>query len=103
MVKNSRQKTPNKIFHIERIRKEKEEKGSLIALLKDTHKAVRAIRDKTCLICKTKKLCVTTTGLCSACYDNLTFKEKAVADREAQHKIIEIKVTDNRWQDTKDT
>ena len=75
-----------------KIYEKKEEKGSIVALIKDTRKAVLAIQSKTCLLCQTKKLCVNRTGLCSACYNNLTPNEKKVAALEAQHKTIEVKV-----------
>ena len=103
MVKNNKPKTFPKVVNIEKMRREKEKKGSFIALLINTRKAAHAIKHKICLLCQTKKMCVTTTGLCSSCYSNLTPQEKAVADREAQHKIIEIKVKDDRWKGSKDT
>lgn len=102
-MKYNNQKKSTKVVHIEKIRKEREEKGSIIALLKDTRKAALAIQNRTCLICHTKKLCVNKTGLCAACYHNLSPKEKKGADKEAQHKIIEIKVIDDRWEDSEDT
>ena len=101
-MKYNSQKKSNKVVHIGKIRKEKEEKGSITALLKDTRKVALAIQNRICLICHTKKLCVNKTGLCAACYNNLSTKEKKGADKEAQHKIIEIKVTDDRWEDLKD-
>jgi len=97
-VKNSDQKKQGKVVQIEKARKKKEEKGSIIALIKNTRKAALAIQSKTCLLCQTKKLCVNITGLCSACYNNLIPNEKKVADLEAQHKTIEVKVTDDRWE-----
>lgn len=102
-MKNNNQKKLDKVVHLGKIRKEKEEKGSLIALLKDTQKAAHAIQHKNCLLCQNKKMCVNTTGLCASCYSNLNPQEKAVADREALHKNIEIKVTDDRWEDLLDT
>jgi hypothetical protein len=102
-MKSNNKKKCAKVVHIGKIRKEKEEKGSIIALVKDTHKATLAIQDKICLICQTKKLCVNKTGLCASCYNNLNPKEKKVADREAKHKTIEVKVTDDRWEDLEDT
>ena len=100
MVSKKKQETFPKVINITEIRKEKQ--GSLVFLLKDTRKAALAIKHKTCLNCQTKKMCVNITGLCSSCYSNLTPEEKAVADNEAQHKIIEIKVTDDRWRDKTD-
>ncbi len=102
MVKKKKQETFPKVINIGKIRQEKEKKGSLIALLKDTRKAALAIKHKTCLHCQTKKMCVNITGLCSSCYGNLTPEEKVVADKEAQHKIIEIKVKDDRWKNKND-
>ncbi|GAF88372.1 unnamed protein product, partial [marine sediment metagenome] len=37
-----------------------------------------------------------------ACYHNLTPKERKVADEEARHKKVELKVTDDRWGKTED-
>lgn len=96
-MKNSDQQKRCKVVHIEKARKKKEEKGSITVLLKDTRKVVRAIQNKTCLLCHTRKLCVNKTGLCSGCYNDLIPREKRVADQEAKHKIIEVKVTDDRW------
>ncbi len=96
-MKNSDQKKQGKVVQIEKARKKKEEKGSIIALLKDTRKAALAIQSKTCLLCQTKKLCVNRTGLCSACYNDLILNEKKIAELEAQHKTIEVIVTDDRW------
>ena len=96
-MKNSDQKKQGKVVQIEKARKKKEEKGSIIALIKNTRKAALAIQSKTCLLCQTKKLCVNITGLCSACYNNLIPNEKNLANLEAQHKTIEVKVTDDRW------
>lgn len=99
---NNKQKNFNKVIQIEKIRKEKEAKGTIVTLLKDTRKAAFAIQDKICLLCQSKKMCVNTTGLCAQCYSNLGPKEKKLADREAQHKTIEIKITDDRWEDLQD-
>lgn len=96
-MNNSNQNEPDKVVHIEKARKQKEEKGSIVVLLKDSQKVVDAIRSKTCLLCQTKKLCVNKTGLCSGCYHSLIPREKKVADQEAKHKIIEVKITDDRW------
>ena len=96
-MKNSNQKKRDKVVDIEKARKKKEEKGSIIVLLKDSRKVVRAIQNKTCLLCQTRKLCVNKTGLCSGCYHSLIPREKRVADQEARHKIIEVKITDDRW------
>ena len=97
-MKNSDQKKQGNVVQIEKASKKKEEQGSIIALLKDTRKATLAIQSKTCLLCQTKKLCVNRTGLCSACYNDLIPNEKKIAELEAQHKTIEVKVTDDRWE-----
>ena len=102
MVKQNNKKKSNKVVHIGKIRKEKEEKVSIIALLKYTRKAALAIQNKTCLLCQTKKICVNKTALCAVCYNNLSPKEMKEADREAQHKTIEVKVTDDRWEGLED-
>ena len=101
MKQNNKRKS-SKVVHIGKIRKEKEGKGSIIALLKNTRKAALAIQNKTCLLCQTPKICVNKTALCAVCYNNLNPKEMKVADREAQHKTIEVKVTDDRWKDPED-
>jgi hypothetical protein len=97
-MKNSNQKKRDKVIYIEKARKKKEEKGSITVLLKDSRKVVRAIQSKTCLLCQTKKMCVNKTGLCSGCYHSLIPREKSVAEQEAKHKIIEVKITDDRWE-----
>ena len=100
MAKKKNQDTSSKVINITDVRQEKQR--SIVVLLKDTRKTALAIKHKTCLNCQTKKMCVNITGLCSLCYSNLTPEERAVADKEAQHKIIEIKVTDDRWKDNTD-
>ncbi len=96
MAKKNQEKN-HKVISIGSARKVKD---SLSPMLTDTKKAALAIQDKTCLLCHTKKMCVNLTGLCASCYDSLSAKEKLIADREAQHKTIEITVTDDRWDDT---
>lgn len=93
------QKNEHKVVDIETVRKGKRQKGTASAMLSDTHLAARAIQNKTCLICQAQKLCVNKTGLCASCYSTLSPREKRVADREAAHKMIEVKVTDDRWKD----
>ena len=88
-----------KVVDIETVRKGKKQKGTPAALLSDTHLAARAIQNKTCLICQAQKLCVNRTGLCASCYSTLSPREKKIADKEATHKVIEVKVTDDRWKD----
>ena len=92
-------KNEHKVVDIETVRKGKKQKGTATAMLSDTHLAARAIQNKTCLICQTQKLCVNKTGLCASCYSTLSPREKRIADREAAHKIIEVKVTDDRWKE----
>jgi hypothetical protein len=94
------QKNEHKVVDIETVRKGKKQKGTASAMLSDTHLAARAIQNKTCLMCQAQKLCVNKTGLCASCYSTLNPREKRLADREAAHKIIEVKVTDDRWKDT---
>ena len=93
----------SKVVNIETIRKQRRGKGSLGDLLHDTHQAAEAIQHKTCMLCHARMLCVNKTGLCASCYSELSPKEKKMADQEAQHKIIEVTVTDDRWESEKDT
>jgi len=102
-VKKKVQKDDRKVVHIDTVRQEKRGKGSLVALLHDTRQAAHAIQHKTCMLCHARKLCVNKTGLCASCYSALSPKEKQVADHEAQHKIIEVTVTDDRWNNKKDS
>ena len=92
-------KNGHKVVDIETVRKGRKQKGTATAMLSDTRLAARAIQNKTCLICQAQKLCVNKTGLCASCYSSLSPREKRIADREAAHKIIEVKVTDDRWED----
>ena len=48
------------------------------------------------------KMCVNKTGLCAACYLNLSPREKKVADEEAEHKKIQLLATDDRWKKKED-
>ena len=91
-----------KIISLEKARKEKEGKDSIIPFLKDTRKVVRAIQNKTCLFCHVNKMCVNKTGLCATCYGDLASNEKRVADKEAEHKIIQVNVIDDRWKNKKE-
>ena len=93
------QKNEHKVVDIETVRKGKKQKGTASAMLSDTRLAARAIQNKTCLMCQAQKLCVNKTGLCASCYSTLSSRDKRLADREAAHKIIEVKVTDDRWKD----
>jgi hypothetical protein len=90
----------HKIVHLEQVRKARGGEGSVFALLKDTKRIAMAIQQRTCALCNMMKMCVNKTGLCAACYLNLSPKEKKIADEEARHKTIELKVTDDRWEET---
>ena len=92
----------HKIIHLEQVRKARSGEGSVFAILKDTKRIAMAIQQRTCVICNTMKMCVNRTGLCAACYLNLSPKEKKIADEEARHKKVELKVIDDRWEGTKD-
>ena len=90
----------HKIVQLEQARKARIGQGSVFAILKDTKRIAIAIQRRTCALCDTMKMCVNKTGLCAACYLNLSPKEKKIADEEAKHKKIELKVTDDRWKET---
>jgi len=90
----------HKIVHLEQVRKARSGEGSIVAILKDTKRIAMAVQQRTCVLCNTIKMCVNRTGLCAACYLNLGPKEKKIADEEAEHKKIELKVTDDRWEET---
>ena len=102
-MKKSVQKNDRKVVHIDTLREKKRGKGSVLALLHDTRQVAHAIQNKTCMQCHSRKLCVNKTGLCASCYSALSTKEKQVADHEAQHKIIEVTVTDDRWDNGDDS
>ena len=92
-VKESRQ---TKILDLDEIRAKKQ--TSTVHILKDSKKIARAISDRTCIICNTRKACVNKAGVCSYCFENeLTPQEKKIAAEEAKHKIIKIQVLDDRW------
>jgi translation elongation factor EF-Tu-like GTPase len=90
-----------KVVSIEGQRSKKRTRTSVVSVLQDTRATARAMQDKTCLLCHSKKLCVNRTGLCAACYNTLTPHEKMIADNEAAHKIITVTVFDDRWNDEK--
>lgn len=92
----------HKIIQLEQVREARSGEGSVFAILKDTKRIAMAIQQRTCVICNTMKMCVNRTGLCAACYLNLSPKEKKIADEEARHKKVELKVIDDRWEGTKD-
>jgi len=89
----------HKVVHLEQVRKARSGEGSVFAILKDTKRIAMAVQQRTCVFCNTMKMCVNRTGLCAACYLNLSPKEKKIADEEAKHKRIELKVTDDRWKE----
>jgi hypothetical protein len=88
-----------KVVSLEGQRSKKHAPTSVVSVLQDTRAAARAMQDKTCLLCRSKKLCVNKTGLCAACYNTLTPQEKKIADSEAVHKIVTVTVSDDRWND----
>ncbi|MFO8165834.1 MAG: hypothetical protein ACQEQO_01370 [Thermodesulfobacteriota bacterium] len=90
----------NKIVQLEQVRKSRREEGAIFDILRDTKKIAMAIQQRTCALCNATKMCVNRTGLCAACYLNLSPQEKKIADEEARHKKIELKVTDDRWEET---
>ncbi len=92
----------HKIIHLEQVRKTRGGESNILAILKDTKRIAEAIQKRTCVLCDLMKMCVNKTGLCAACYLNLTPKEKKVADEEARHKKVELKVNDDRWENKKD-
>lgn len=98
----SDQKNNRKIIHLEQIWKARKEKDRIAAILKDTKRIALAIETRTCALCDIIKMCVNKTGLCAACYLNLSPREKKVADEEAEHKKIQLLATDDRWKKKED-
>ncbi|MBW1714606.1 MAG: hypothetical protein JRJ77_02105 [Deltaproteobacteria bacterium] len=92
----------HKVVQLDQVRKLRGEVGSITAILKDTKRIALAIETRTCALCDTMKMCVNKTGLCAACYLNLSPIEKKVADKEAEHKKIQLLVTDDRWKKKED-
>ncbi|MBW2004661.1 MAG: hypothetical protein JRI72_08615 [Deltaproteobacteria bacterium] len=90
----------HKIVQLEQVRKARSGEGSVFAILKDTKRIAMAIQQRTCVLCNNMRMCVNKTGLCAACYLNLSPKEKKIADEEARHKKVELKITDDRWEET---
>ncbi len=76
----------------------------IIALLKNRKLVIQAIEEGVCLICNRKTslfremgfITAYTSGLCPTCYRELSVEEKLVANYEASHKQIIIKVVDDR-------
>ena len=100
-MKNDRDKN-NKVISLEEVWKARKMGGYAVAILKDTKRIALAVETRTCALCDTMKMCVNKTGLCAACYLNLSPREKKVADEEAQHKEIQLLVTDDRWGEEED-
>ena len=88
-----------KVVSLDGRRRKKNAPTSVLSVLQDTRAAARAMQEKTCLLCRSKKLCVNKTGLCAACYNTLPPREKKIADSEAAHKIVTVTVSDDRWDD----
>ncbi len=89
-------KRMSNLVSLDRVRERK--KTPFIQMLKDTRRVVDAIATRTCLVCNSKKACVTKTGVCSNCFDSeLSADEKKVAMAESIHKIIKVQVLDDRW------
>ncbi|UCG65469.1 MAG: hypothetical protein JSW12_23345 [Deltaproteobacteria bacterium] len=100
-MKNDRDKN-NKVVSLEEVWKARKRGGYTVAILKDTKRIALAIETRTCALCDIIKMCVNKTGLCAACYLNLSPREKKVADEEAQHKKIQLLATDDRWKKKKE-
>jgi len=100
-MKNDRDKN-NKVVSLEEVWKARKRGGYTVAILKDTKRIALAIETRTCALCDTIKMCVNKTGLCGACYLNLSPREKKVADEEAEHKKIQLLATDDRWKKKED-
>ena len=100
-MKNDRDKN-NKVVSLEEVWKARKRGGYTVAILKDTKRIALAIETRTCALCDIIKMCVNKTGLCAACYLNLSPREKKVADEEAEHKKIQLLATDDRWKKKED-
>lgn len=98
---NDKDEDEKKLINLGPIIRAKREERDVIAILKNSRRVAVAIEKRQCIICKNVKMCVNKTGLCAACYLNLSPKEKLIADEEARHKRIEFKVLDDRWDDLK--
>jgi hypothetical protein len=93
----------HKVIRLHEVLKGRGKTGGLVAALRDSKRIAAAIRRKTCILCGKTKMCVNKTGLCASCYLNLDPREKSVADEEARHKRVELRVTDDRWREGEDT
>jgi hypothetical protein len=92
----------HKVIRLDEVWKARGKAGNLTAALRDSRRVAEAIRQRTCIVCEKTKMCVNKTGLCASCYMNLAPQEKRVADEEARHKRINIRVTDDRWEGKED-
>jgi len=101
MMKKEKEKN-SKIVKLEDIWKARKQESSITAILKDSRRIAMAVEQRTCVICTIAKKCVNKTGLCASCYHDLSPRHKKVADEEAQHKIVEFIVTDDRWKELED-
>ena len=87
----------HKVIRLDEVWKARGKAGDLAVTLRDSRRVAEAIRKRICILCEKTKMCVNKTGLCAACYLNLDPREKSVADEEARHKRIELRVIDDRW------
>lgn len=87
----------HKVIRLDEVLKAKGRAGDLTAILRDSKRVAEAIGQRTCILCEKTKMCVNKTGLCASCYLNLAPREKGVADEEARHKRVELRVIDDRW------
>jgi hypothetical protein len=94
---NTNKKTKHKVVYLDQVLGARRKEDSLLVILRDSQRVAEAIKHRTCILCKKMKMCVNKTGLCASCYLNLLPHQKKVADEEARHKRVEIKVTDDRW------
>jgi hypothetical protein len=93
----------HKVIRLDEVWKARGKVVNLAATLTDSKRVAEAIQRKTCILCEKMKMCVNKTGLCASCYLNLSPEEKRVADEEARHKRVELRVTDDRWGEQEDT
>ena len=86
-----------KVIRLNEVWKARGKVRNLVAALRDSKRVAEAIRQRTCILCEKTKMCVNKTGLCASCYLNLAPLERDIADEEARHKRVELKVIDDRW------
>lgn len=78
-----------------------------IRLLKDRKRVIKAIEEGVCLLCGRKTslfkemgfITAFTSGLCPLCFRKLSPEERLIANSEASHKKIFLKVIDDRDND----